>query len=116
MEAAEQYTVLKVTHVNATEGHIFSEYTEPLDEAFSAAELYRLGSREYGRCTGKVYIDQRVDDPSQGSGHTAHIGYVFVSRERYEDTGEPYLRETWISQELVTKPVYSFEAVELETS
>jgi len=39
-----------------------------------------------GRCIGKVYV-------SEGR----PVGWVFVSRERYEDTGEPYLREAWVT-------------------
>jgi len=74
-----------------------------------------------GRCIGKVYVDQprggeHEEDciescPFEGSGEkcrilhacracetiTRAVGWVFVSRERYEDTGKPYLREAWVT-------------------
>lgn len=93
-------THLRLTHINATEGHIFSEYDTPLTEHDAGlildedgrvimGELYRTGRDEYGRCTGKIYVD--TDDGVR------HVGYVFIQRNHYEDTGEPYTRETWVA-------------------
>lgn len=77
------------SYINRTKGLRFGDsdvyetaYTEP-------GELYRACQREYGRCTGKVYIDT-----PKGA---AAVGWVFVGRQRYEDTGEPYVREVWVS-------------------
>lgn len=45
--------------------------------------------RALGRCTGKVYVDGPDGEPVQ-------VGWVFVSREKYEDEpSRTYLREAW---------------------
>lgn len=80
---------VRVTHINASEGHIFSEYTEALDGDMTRGQFYRDGVTNYGRCISKVYVDGPDGPP-------IHVGYVFEKRERYEDTGEPYKRETWL--------------------
>lgn len=74
------------------------------------AELYRVGLREHGRCSGKVYIDRKNAPPMA-------IGWVFEKKDRYEDcergrfhrdpvTGDYrpshrpecyYLRRTWVT-------------------
>lgn len=53
-------------------------------------ELYRRLRDEYGRCTGRVYIDMK-------SGETHAIGWVFVKRVKYDDCNDTYLRETWVT-------------------
>lgn len=50
------------------------------------ANLFRSLQKEYGRCTGRVYHDDH-----------GPIGWVFIKQEKYEDTNEPYLQETWVS-------------------
>lgn len=75
------------------EGTIF----EGVDAAYLSGALYRHGVREYGRCIGKVH----VDTASRG---TIHTGYVFLKRERYEDSNDTYLCETWLSVERVIAP------------
>lgn len=121
----ERDDVLVITHINATEGHVFSEYDEPLREMFIAeavlpegsdgivcdsditewtmdrGDLYRACQREYGRCIGKVFIDKTTGGPPDS------VGWCFVSRERYEDTNEPYLRETWVRTAKLN-PRYTF--------
>ena len=57
-------------------------------------ELYRRMRQEYGRCTGKVYIDGVNGDLN---GKARAIGWVFVKSARYEDTQEHYLAETWVT-------------------
>lgn len=52
--------------------------------------LFRDLQREYGRCTGHVYIDTK----SRG---TLAIGWVFVSRQKYGDSNDTYLREVWVT-------------------
>jgi len=51
--------------------------------------LFRSLSREYGRCTSRVYIDGPATEPMA-------IGWVFQKRREYDDTRETYLAETWI--------------------
>lgn len=50
-------------------------------------DLYRACVREYGRCASSV----RVDPTGR------RVGWVFVKLDRYQDTGEPYLREVWVT-------------------
>src|SRR3990167_4033330 len=52
-------------------------------------ELYHRMRQEYGRCTGKVYIDTK--------GKARAIGWVFVKSARYTDTQEHYVAETWVT-------------------
>lgn len=75
--------------VNVSEGHRMGD--SGVYEAFTdhPGTLYRECVREHGRCIGRVYID--TDDGSKA------IGWVFLKRDRYEDTGEPFLRETWVT-------------------
>ena len=77
------------TFVNATEGHRIGE--SDVYETFTdnTGELYRAMQREYGRCISKVYID--------AEGGPKAIGWVFQGRDKYEDTGEVYLREVWVT-------------------
>lgn len=82
---------IQETYLNATEGHMIgeSEPYEPFTE--NPGELYRHSQREYGRCTGKIYID------APNGGPPIHCGWVFVGREKYEDVDETYLREVWVT-------------------
>ena len=78
------------TGVNATEGYQWGD-SGPY-ETFTAdlGELFRAMRREYGRCVSRIYVDQ------EGSAPIA-VGWVFQKRAKYEDTGKPYLQETWIT-------------------
>ena len=53
------------------------------------SELYKVCQREYGRCTGKVYIGKNKD--------AKHIGWVFIKSAKYTDTDEKYIQETWVT-------------------
>ena len=77
---------VQTTYLNATEGYVYGE--SDICEAFTdkPGKLYRSCVREYGRCSGRLYV---------GSG--TPIGWVFVKRQKYEDTGEAYIQETWIT-------------------
>jgi hypothetical protein len=81
--------LIQESFVNATEGYRFgdSEPQEPYTD--DVGELYRTLRAEYGRCIGKVYVD--TDDGPKA------VGWVFQSRDRYEDSNETYLREVWIT-------------------
>lgn len=80
---------VKETFVNASKGCQFgdSDVYETCHETMGS--LYRAMVKEYGRCTSKVYIDTE-----EGS---KHIGWVFISRCKYEDSKDTYLREVWAS-------------------
>jgi len=78
------------TQVNVTEGYTFgdSEVYETFTD--SVQRLFRACQREHGRCTGRVYIDG-------ADGKARAIGWVFVKRERYQDSGEYFTLETWVT-------------------
>lgn len=61
----------------------------------NVGELYRSLQKEYGRCTGKVYVDNK-------DGQGIAVGWVFQQRRKYKDVNETYLAETWVS--LHTEP------------
>lgn len=58
-------------------------------EGMTKGEMFRWFRGRYGRCVSRVYAD--VD------GETMQVGWCFQKRERYEDTGETFLHETWIT-------------------
>lgn len=80
------------SHVNATEGSRMGEqepYASYFDTSWFRRRILRDLMREHGRIVSKVYIDTPTG--------TQAIGYVFVKRDRYEDTGDPFLHETWVT-------------------
>lgn len=82
--------LLSETHVDATRNCRIGE-TEPTEAWTSdAGKLFRTLQREYGRCVGSVYIDT-------AEGNTKRVGWMFQKTERYEDTGEPWTREVWVT-------------------
>lgn len=83
---------LHICHIDEDREMIFSEYVERDPWPETVGDLYRALQSEYGRCTSKVYIDG-------SDGRPVHVGWYFISRERYQDTGEPYLRGTWATVE-----------------
>ncbi len=56
----------------------------------NTGELYKFLQKEYGRCSGKVYIDK---DDREGIA----VGWVFEKIAKYEDTHEPFKLETWVT-------------------
>lgn len=88
---------VSVTLTNEDAGYCFAEWVEDiheydLDEHGQpiSGDIYRTAQAEYGRCTSSIYVDMPSGPPKR-------VGWFFVSRERYEDTGEPYLRGAWVS-------------------
>jgi hypothetical protein len=75
--------------VDATQHIMFG--SDDVYESFTddAGELFRKCREAHGRCISKAYVDE--------NGSRKHIGWVFQKRDRYSDTGEPYLRETWVT-------------------
>jgi len=100
--------------INTTEGYRIEDERESLEgtifEGMPGSELrgalYRHGVEEYGRCTGKVYIDRRIATNDEGGERweVVPIGYVFVKRVKYDDCDETFLCETWLSLERVVTP------------
>ena len=52
-------------------------------------DLYKSLVRILGRCTGKVYIDCW--------GRSRPIGWVFEKKGHYDDSGDTYLQECWVT-------------------
>lgn len=77
------------TFINATENYMFgdSQPYEPFTN--DTGELYRALRAEYGRCTGKRYVDL----PSG----TKAIGWVFEKVIKYDDSNETYKREVIVT-------------------
>lgn len=76
--------------INLDQNSRFGE-TEPYESSTDdPGELFRSCAKEYGRCTGKVYIDTK-------NGKTLAIGWVFLGRDKYQDCNKSYLREVWVT-------------------
>ncbi len=88
------------TWINATAGYSIGE--SDVYETFTdnRGELYRAMVRSYGRCTGKVYVDT-----PQGP---RAVGWVFCKRQRYDDSPETFLLETWVTVH-TSKPTRTIE-------
>jgi hypothetical protein len=82
--------LISETYINLDKGYRFGD--SDVYETFTSdrGELYRSLVREFGRCTGKVYIDRENQTPQA-------IGWVFVKRMQYDDCNETYLREVWVT-------------------
>jgi hypothetical protein len=88
--------LVHVTRVNETRGDCFYDEHEPVEPDTTNGDIFRLARAEYGRCTGRVYVD--TEDGARA------IGWVFEKRERYTDDGNVYLAATWIVPERVVEP------------
>ena len=53
--------------------------------------LFKQMQKEYGRCTGYVYMYRQ-----QGK-RPRKIGWVFEKRVRYTDSDKTYIQETWVT-------------------
>ena len=81
---------IQETWVNKSKGYTIGE--SGVYETFTdkRGQLFRSLQKEYGKCTSSVYVDCK-------SGGTKRIGWVFEQTAHYEDTNEPYTRETWVT-------------------
>ena len=70
--------------VRCGESDVYETFTD------NRGELFRSLQKEYGRCVSKVYID--LED-----GKAQAIGWVFQKIVQYEDTGEDFLMDTWVT-------------------
>lgn len=75
---------LEITYVDKDKGMRYESYSLPL-EATALKGLFRRLSREFGRCTSKVYV---------GEGNP--IGWVFEKKQPYADKGF-FIQETWVT-------------------
>lgn len=81
--------------VNATEGYRIGDSGEYEPFTDNIAKLFRSLQKEYGRCVSNMYCD--TPEAMSDTGKAPAIGWVFQKIDHYEDTGEPYLKETWVS-------------------
>jgi hypothetical protein len=82
--------LIQEEYVNATEGRRMGSDEPYVPFTENIGELFRRCQKEYGRCTGHVYIDKK-------DGQTQAIGWVFERTEKYENTQKPYLRQVWVT-------------------
>jgi hypothetical protein len=75
---------MHISHVNQTEGYIYSQYTETLDPD-ERVGLFRRLSREFGRCVSKCYV-----------GDGKQVGWVFEKKVEYDRSRHSYMMETWV--------------------
>lgn len=87
---------VREAYIDATKGHIFSEtdWYEPYTD--DLGRLYREYVKEYGRCISKIYNDTAAGKPKA-------VGWVFQSRQEYDDARpdwprerRTYVREVWV--------------------
>lgn len=76
---------IQISHVNRDKGYIYSKYEEKLDKQDRGC-LFRRLSREFGRCSSKVYV-----------GEGTPVGWCFEKKALYDDTRETYIMETWVT-------------------
>lgn len=93
--------LISETFIDQDKGYQFGnvEPYEPFTE--NIGKLFRSLQREYGRCTGKVYVDTF-------NGVKA-IGWVFEKRMQYDDArskDDTYTREVWVTLH-TAKPEHS---------
>lgn len=91
---------IETSWINRTENYRIHDDVQPIketyfDEDVTPGEIYRESLKEHGRCTGKVYIDVKTDDDTVTVAQ--HIGWVFEKREKYDDSKETFLQETWVT-------------------
>ena len=82
--------LVEETYINRTENCGIGESGIYESWMETPGEAYREFVRLYGRCQGKVWVDGPDGKP-------VHVGWVFVKRQKYDDSPETFLRETWIT-------------------
>ncbi len=63
---------------------LYEPYTDNIKQLFKSLQS------EYGKCTGKIYIDLP-------NGKACPIGWIFEKRVKYSDSNETYLQEVWVT-------------------
>lgn len=79
---------IKETWQNVTEKYISGDSSFYVPFTEHRGELFRALQKENGRCISKMYKDY--------NDQAIVIGWVFEKRAKYTDTGEVYLRHTWV--------------------
>lgn len=81
--------LINIVYIDADRSYRYGE--EGIHEAFTdnVGELFKYCQKELGRCVSSIYIDTSTG--------VKRIGWVFSKRVPYEDTGELYTREVWVT-------------------
>jgi hypothetical protein len=91
--------LLDITLTNETEGHRFSQWTEPIEDWLlrpdgtpDSGRIYRVMRSEYGRCQSSIYV-------CSADGARKRVGWFFVSKQTYADyhSTDTYLRGAWVT-------------------
>ena len=86
---------VELNFVNITEGHGYGKEEWDLDNTdfrnMPWGKIFQGLRKEYGRCTSKVFIDNK--DPKK----SVHIGWCFESTQEYTDTKEKYIQVAWVT-------------------
>lgn len=91
---------VQTIYTNETEGYGIGDEVLTLDNFYTdkvlnedgtpnMGEIYRVVQGELGVCRSSVYVDTETG--------TKRVGWYFEKRDRYEDTGDSYLRGAWVS-------------------
>lgn len=86
MSDTEYRIEVSLTNESDDRDVIIWEWSEPVEDWLlddngrpDFGEIYRIMRREYGRCTGSVYVDN-PDNPAR----PVRVGWHFVSRQEYD--------------------------------
>lgn len=90
--------VVRVVQIDVERRLEFADYEHPYvgqffheDGTIDQGGLYKALAKEFGRCTGKVFIDLK-------DGGVRQKGWCFIKRESYDDVPtEKFLQETWVT-------------------
>jgi len=87
--------VIQETYVNETRGYLLGEPTEYYEPSTdNIGELFKSCRKEHGRCISRVYQDTP-------DGTADPIGWVFEKLCKYDDTGERFLQNVWVTYKWV---------------
>ena len=99
----EKLLFVNVSYINKTQNYHCGESGFCETRFDNLSDLYKSLIREFGRCTGKMFVDSKNGKPQQ-------TGWVFIKKVKYEDCKEYYLQEVWVEVSK-TKP-YKKETLE----
>lgn len=60
---------------------VYEAFTDDVGVLFTSLQ------KEYGRCTGKIYVDP---DNKQ-------VGWIFEKHKQYDDSNDTFLLQTWVT-------------------
>ena len=80
---------IQETFINKTENISYGE--SEVYETFTSniLELFKFMKKEYGRCVGKVYIDE--------NDFSIVVGWIFEKKMKYSDVDDHYVQQTRVT-------------------